>query len=54
MKILIGALAALVLIAGCSTGPPKSPTCDGSNRHPVNTSSQAAGLAPAVDTCSRG
>jgi hypothetical protein len=55
MKLSIaGVLAALLVIAGCSTSPPKPPKCDGSDRRPVNTSSQAAALAPAVDTCSRG
>lgn len=54
MKLsLIGACAALMVIAGCSASPPAPPKCDGLDRHPVNTAVQA-GLARAADTCSRG
>ena len=55
MKInLAGALAALMVIAGCSTTPPKPPTCDGTDRHPINTPPQTSANTSTPDTCSRG
>ncbi len=55
MKVFVAeVLAALFIVSGCSVNPPKPPTCDGSDRRPVNVSRQSVALGPAVDTCSRG
>lgn len=57
MKLrLPGALLALLIVSGCSINPPKPPTCDGSDRHPINTTRQqpVASTGQVVDTCSRG
>lgn len=47
-------LAVFLILSGCSVNPPKPPTCDGSDRRPVNLTHQPVAIArPAVDTCSR-
>lgn len=54
MKTTIaGLLAAFLLLLGGCSSPPKPPHCDGSDRHPINsTRSSAANVA--ADACAQG
>ena len=50
VNIKMAALIVAIFVGGCSLTPPKPPSCDGSDRRPVNAPVQAA----VVDSCSRG
>jgi hypothetical protein len=53
MKLPIAGLLLALFLGGCAVNPPKPPTCDGSERRPVNEVRKTAAVA-AADTCSRG